>query len=238
MSKTITITGASSDIGLAMAKKIACEDDRLLLHYNSRKPSLARSEFKCCDIELVCSDFSNQESLSRFCKEIEKTDVLINNAAVVKTDVLPFLQDEIIERMISVNVTALIKICRAVLPYMSSKRKGVLLNISSVAAHRGNRGQTVYAGTKGFMESFSRSLAAEFGAKGIRVNCIAPGPVESASLKEIMSYAPDQVKDSVLSKRLGRPDDIAELAAFLCSDASEFINGQTVGIDGGFIRGL
>ena len=121
---------------------------------------------------------------------------------------------------------------------MIVKRKGCIINISSIAATRGNKGQTVYAGTKGFVESFTRSLTAEYGARGIRVNCVAPGPIDAGSLKELLSYASEDVNESIVSNRLGEPGDVASIVAFLCSEEADFINGQCLHIDGGFIRGI
>ena len=103
---------------------------------------------------------------------------------------------------------------------------------------RGNRGQSVYAGTKGFIESFSRSLTSEVGTRGVRVNCIAPGPIDAGSLKSLMNYASDELKSSILSKRLGTPNDVASLVKYLCSDESEFMNGQVLHLDGGFLKGV
>ena len=140
--------------------------------------------------------------------------------------------------MINVNIYSPVKICSAVIPDMLIGRKGFIVNISSIAAQRGNRGQTVYAGTKGFVESFTRSLAAEYGPKGINVNAVAPGPIESKSLDELLAYAKDEVKNSIVSKRIGKPDDVAALVAFLCSDEASYINGKIYNVDGGFMKGI
>lgn len=219
--------------------KIAKQGDKFILQYRNNLPNISVSELpEDVSVELVQADFNDSNSLSEFLKTLQKVDILINNAAEVVTDLLPLLDETNIDKMINTNIVAFVKICKAVIPYMSSKRKGNIINISSIAAFKGNRGQSVYAGTKGFMESFSRSLAAEYGARGVRVNCIAPGPIESGSLKDILNYAPEEIKSSILSKRLGKASDVAALAAFLASDESEFINGESVKIDGGFIRGL
>lgn len=190
------------------------------------------------EVSLVRADFKNPESMNDFCRLIPETDLLINNAAAIHTDLLPQLDDASIDEMIAVNLSAFVRICRAAIPYMMSKRKGNIINISSISAQRVNRGQSVYAGTKAFVEVFSRGLAVEFGSRGIRVNCVAPGPIESASMKSIMSYAPDEIISSMVSKRFGRPEDVASVVAFLASDESEFINGETIRTDGGFLRGL
>jgi 3-oxoacyl-[acyl-carrier protein] reductase len=239
MNKKIVITGASSDIGSAIAQRIVSPDDHVILQCNKNKSAcekLANGLKASCRIEQV--DFSDNSKLEIFCNELKNTDILINAAAVTKTDLLPHLNDHAIDTMIQVNISAAIKTCRAVIPSMLPKRKGIIINISSVAAARGNRGQTVYGGTKGFIESFTRSLAAEFGPKGIRANCISPGPMEAGSLNELMAYGSDEVKKSVTVPRLGTPEDVAHMAAYLCRDEASFINGSILPVNGGFIRGV
>jgi 3-oxoacyl-[acyl-carrier protein] reductase len=239
MNKTIAITGASSEIGRAIISKLDNTCDLFILQCNKNRIELDKLSGELnTKSEIVIADFCNEYEISEFSKKISKADVLINAAAVTKTELLTMLADDEINRMIQVNISALIKNCQAVIPYMFTKRSGIIINISSIAASRGNRGQTVYAGTKGFTESFSRSLASEAGTRGIRVNCIAPGPIDAGSLKSLISYASDEIKNSILSKRLGRPDDVASLVKFLCSDEAEFINGQVLHIDGGFLKGV
>ncbi len=239
MNKKIVITGASSEIGMAIVSKLENLASEFTLQTTTNRQDFVdfvASLDKTCRV--IKSDFTKSEEISEFCNEIKECDILINAAAVTKTDLLPMLSDTSISNMINVNINALIQICRNGIPYMSSTRKGWIVNISSIAAGRGNRGQSVYAGTKGFTESFSRSLAAEYGSRGVRVNCVAPGAIDAGSLKEIMKYAPDEIKNNMLSKRLGQASDVANLVHFLCSEESEFINGQIIKTDGGFLKGL
>jgi 3-oxoacyl-[acyl-carrier protein] reductase len=239
MSNKIIVTGASSEIGLAICKAILKEDDHAILQYCRNKDQLIPLCEKFKDnCQMTAVDFNNIDELNRFSKKRNGIDILINAAAFTKADLLPNLKDEDIARMINVNILSTVKLCRAVIPSMMSRKKGCIVNISSVAALRGNRGQTVYAGTKGFIESFSRAMAAEYGARGIRVNTVAPGPIETGSVKELLTYAEDEVKKSVVSKRLGTPEDVAEAVAFLCSDKASYINGKTIPVDGGFFRGV
>lgn len=239
MNKTIAITGASSEIGRAIISKLDKTCDLFILQCNKNLIELEKLSTEITTkSEIIIADFSKDDEINEFCRQISKADVLINAAAVTKTDLLTMLPDNEINKMIQVNISAVIKTCQAVIPYMFSRRNGIILNISSIAATRGNRGQTVYAGTKGFVESFSRSLASEAGSRGIRVNCIAPGPIDAGSLKSLITYANDEIKNSILSKRLGRPDDVASLVKFICSDEAEYINGQVLHIDGGFLKGV
>lgn len=148
------------------------------------------------------------------------------------------MPDEDLQVMLNANISAVVKLCRAALPSMLARRTGCIVNISSVAANKGNPGQAVYAGTKGFLESFSRSLAAEYGPKGVRVNCVAPGAIDAGSLKELLALAPDELRQNSALRRLGSADDVAAAVAFLCSDDAGFITGRTIAVDGGFSRGV
>lgn len=237
MSRNIIITGASSLIGQAITKRLTTPGDRLLLHCCHNADVWADTSLpEAC--EVVCADFSKPDQLDRFCGRLGETDLLINVAAVTKTDLLPNLERSDIDLMIDVNIRALIAICQAVLPGMVARRTGIVINISSVAAARGNIGQTVYAGSKGFVESFTRSVAAEYGARGIRCNTVAPGAIDAGSLRELLVYAADEVKQATSAGRLGTADDVAAAVAFLCSPEASFINGKCLAVDGGFSRGI
>ncbi|MCP5103818.1 MAG: SDR family oxidoreductase [bacterium] len=243
MTTKIVITGAGSAIGLAIFHEL------LRLHpggffivqcfkHPEGLEAVKEKSGGGCEIHVHSVDFSSADALDGFLEHIRDTDILINAAAVTKTGALPHLADADVLDMIRVNIEAFTRICQAVIPAMTVKRKGCIVNISSAAASRGNRGQTVYAGTKGYMEAFTRALAAEYGAKGIRANCVAPGPIQAGTMNELLAHAPEQVKESIVSKRLGIPEDVAHAAAFLCSDKASFINGKTIGVDGGFMRGI
>jgi len=239
MPKNIAITGASSEIGRAIFAKIVEPEDHIVLQCHQNADNcIELQKNHTGPFDLIIADFRDPESVERFCKNLPELDILVNAAGSTITGLLPNYSSEDILTMLNVNVLAPIKICKSVLPAMIVRRKGCIVNITSIAATRGNKGQTVYAGTKGFIESFTRALTAEFGSRGIRINCVAPGPIESGSLKELMSYAADEVHSSVVSSRLGRPEDVAALVGFLCSDQAEFINGKCLQVDGGFMRGI
>ncbi len=238
MNNRIVVTGASSEIGRAICEKITDKNSTLIVQSFKNKDHCNYLKKYAGKFEHYSVDFNDPESLNKFCEKIRDTDILINAAAYIKNEPLPFQQTEDIEKMINVNINSLIKICQTVIPNMTAKRKGIIINISSVTALRGNRGQAVYSGTKGFMESFSRGIAAEYGKKGIRVNCVAPGPVNSGSLKETLEYASKTIKESISLQRLGKPEDVANLVKFLLSDEASFITGKTLSVDGGFSRGV
>jgi 3-oxoacyl-[acyl-carrier protein] reductase len=237
--RKIVITGASSQIGTAIAEKVVAEGDQVILQYfRNRTACLSLKERFGEKCTLVSADFAHRAALEEFCTQLGEVDTVINAAAVTVTGFLTALTDEDIRRMLEVNIVAPTVICRAVVPAMVHRRAGCIVNISSVAATRGNRGQNVYAGTKGFIESFTRAMAAEYGSRGIRINCVAPGPIEAGSLRELLTLAPEEVKQSLAGNRLGTPGDVASAVAFLCDPGTGFINGQTLRVDGGFMRGV
>lgn len=237
--RKIVITGASSQIGTAIAEKVVAEGDQVILQYfRNHSACLTLKERIGENCDLISVDFSDKGALESFCKDLGAVDTVINAAAVTGTGLLPTLTDENIGRMLEVNILSMVMICRAVIPGMVNRRTGCIVNISSVAATRANRGQSVYAGTKGFIESFTRAMAAEYGSRGIRINCVAPGPIETGSLRELLSLAPEEVRQSVASNRLGTPGDVATAVAFLCDPGASFINGHTLHVDGGFMKGV
>jgi 3-oxoacyl-[acyl-carrier protein] reductase len=237
--RKILITGASSQIGAAIAGKVVVEGDHVILQYfRNRALCLPLKERFGENCNLVSVDFSDKAALDVFCKNLGEVDTVINAAATTVTGLLPTLRNADIQRMLEVNIIATIMICRAVIPAMVNRRAGCIVNISSVAATRANRGQSVYAGTKGFIESFTRALTAEYGSRGIRINCVAPGPIEAGSLRDLLSLAPEEVKQSIAGNRLGTPGDVATAVAFLCDPGASFINGQTLHVDGGFMKGV
>ena len=226
----IVITGANSDIGLAIARRLSASGKPLLLQYRSHADRLAG-----LDAEIVRADFADREDLGRFIAMLQDVEVLVNAAA----DLLPQLEAADIDRMLAVNITAMTLLCRAVIPQMCLRRSGIIVNLSSVTASRVFRGQSVYGGTKAYIETFTRGIAAEFAKKGLRCNCVAPGSIDSGSLQKlIISTGSDVLRDVNASARFGTPEDVAAAVAFLCSEESRYINGTVLHVDGGYWLGL
>jgi len=239
MGRNIAITGGSSQIGCAIIGQLLQPGDKVIIQccrHEERLQTVKKQHGENCRI--VAADFTFQNALDAFCEQLIDIDILINSAALTISDLLVNLDDAGIQNMMRVNILSTVKTCQTVLPAMVARRKGTIINLSSIAATRGNRGQSVYAGTKGFIESFTRCLAAEYGPRGIRANCVAPGAIEAGSLKELLEYAEIEVKNAIALKRTGTPGEVASVVAFLCSDAASFINGKTIGVDGGFMQGI
>lgn len=230
----IVITGASSDIGLAIARRLAESGKPMLLQFRSHPERL-----EGIDAEVIRADFADPDELSRFIDRLDDIEILVNAAADTQTGLLPQLDDADIDRMLAVNIRAATLICRAVIPRMCIRRHGIIVNISSVTASRLYKGQSVYGGTKAYVEAFSKGIAAEYAKKGVRCNCVAPGSIDSGSLQKlIVRTGSDTLKDINASAGFGTPEDVASAVAFLCSDESRYINGSVIHVDGGYWIGL
>ena len=232
----IVITGASSAIGWAIVKELSMIGKPMLLQ-GTREHELPFAELPI-ETTFVTADFSSPVALEYFLSQLTDVDILVNAAACTITELLPQTRDESIDKMIAVNITALVKICKAVVPPMCAKRSGIIVNISSVTASKVYRGQSVYAGTKAFAETFSKGIAAEYGRKGVRCNCVAPGCINSGTLKFFKNIVEEKVSHSNAMARLGEPRDVAAAVAFLCREENAFINGTVLHVDGGQWIGL
>lgn len=228
----IVITGASSEIGLAIARRLSSLGKPMLLQFNSHAPAFEGAE-------LVQADFARREDMKRFMSALDDVEILVNAAALTLTDLLPQMEDEEIERMLQVNVLAATLLCKAVIPRMCLKRKGIIVNLSSVTANKVYRGQSVYGGSKAYLEAFTKGLAAEYAKKGLRCNCVAPGSINSGSMQKlIIQTGRNDLQEVNASHTFGTPEDVAAAVAFLCSEDSRYINGTVLHVDGGYWLGL
>jgi len=232
----IVITGASSAIGWEIAKALSVMNKPMLLHGN-KKNELPLTELSS-SADLVTADFSSSSELEKFIALLSDVDILINAAAYTVTELIPQTSDESIDKMLTVNISALVKICKAVIPSMCIKRSGIIVNISSSTASKVYRGQSIYAGTKAFAETFSKAIAAEYGRKGIRCNCVAPGAINTGSLELLTQIAGDLLKHVNASNRIGEPQDVARVVSFLCKEENSYINGSVLHVDGGQWMGI
>lgn len=231
----IVITGASSEIGLAITRRLAALGKPMLLQYRSHPEVLEGIE-----AEKIKADFSVESELQAFIGRLTDTDILVNAAAATYASLLPQLSEEEILKMLQVNAYATTLLCRAVIPPMCLRRKGIIVNISSVTASKAYRGQGVYGGTKAYIETLTRSLAAEYAKKGLRFNCVAPGSIDSGHLHGLVEATAgrDDVLKANASGSLGTPEDVAAAVAWLCSDESRFVNGSVLRVDGGHWLGI
>jgi 3-oxoacyl-[acyl-carrier protein] reductase len=243
--KTALITGASRGIGRAVAERLAQEGMRLALGYRSNKEAAEETKANCqalgtevilCDGDLGHKQTADNwvaQTLARF----GRLDVLVANAGVTTENPLALLDQNEIDDMLNTNIRGLVWIVQAAQKPMLTARRGNIICLSSVLASRPGRGNAVYAGTKGFVESFTRAMAVELGRKNIRVNAVAPGVVATDMSQVVQELAGEQIKERIPLKRLATPQDIAGAVAYLASQEAAYMTGSVLAIDGGFLGG-
>jgi 3-oxoacyl-[acyl-carrier protein] reductase len=163
-----------------------------------------------------------------------RLDLLVNNAGIIRDNPLGALDVEDVRAVLATNVEGTFNMTRAVVPFLISQRRGKIINISSVAGEKGGRGQTNYAASKGALNAFTRALAVEVAPRGITVNAVAPGVIETEMSRAVRERAGDAVQSRILLRRVGRPEDVAHAVWFLSSRYSDYITGQVLHVDGGF----
>ena len=243
--KKVVVTGASRGIGAAIA--CACAREGATVGINCRQTSAA-AETVVADIVaeggsayLVPFDVRDpdavQAGLQGFVDREGSIDGLVNNAAVAAPGLLLTLTDASLRDVVDTNLLGPLYCARAVLQPMLKRRGGVILNVGSVSAERPWRGQSVYAATKGALESLTCALAVEYGPKGIRVHCLRPGPIETVMLAPALALGGEQILSRLPLRRVGQPAEVAEFAVFLLSNRASYVTGATHTVDGGFLEG-
>ena len=240
-SYTALITGATGGIGQAIAHALAAQGAQVVLS-GTRENVLEeiaakiQSQYGNNPLILPCS-LTDPEALEALIPQAEikigKVDILVNNAGITKDGLAIRLKDEDWQQVLDVNLTACFRLCRSALKAMMKRRYGRIINISSVVGTTGNPGQANYCASKAGMVGLSKALALEVASRGITVNCVAPGFIES----DMTTVLPDTVKEKILSNvpltRMGTPQEIATAVAYLASTEASYITGHTLHINGG-----
>ena len=238
--KTAIVTGGSRGIGRAIVERLATAGMDVTFTYVSNDDAAqevvaALPEGK---VHAAKVDVRETEACAELIEQVyDRTGsiyALINNAGVVRDKLLQMLEDDDLDAVFDTNIAGVFRMCRAVIPFMSSKREGRIINISSISGEKGGRGQTNYAASKGAINAFTRSLAVEASRRGVLVNAVAPGVIETDMSKEVRDLAGDEIIGNILLKRYGRAEDIADAVWFLTSEYSSYITGQVLTVDGGF----
>ena len=240
--KVILITGASGGIGRAIAKKFSQDKAKLALNDITPTEGTLKNlveELKklgAAEVKYYLADISKYEEVEKVMAEIQKDygrlDVLVNNAGVIADRTLAKMTKEEWHKVIDVNLTGVFNCSKLALPLLIPNQ-GKIISISSIVGQRGNFGQTNYGATKAGIIGFTKSLSKEVGRFGVRVNAICPGLVETRMTETIPDQMKEMIKRLTSLGRMGKPDEIASLIAFLASDESSFITGSIVNIDGG-----
>lgn len=241
--KVVLVTGASRGIGKAIATKFA-EQGAFVIGTATTEDSaeqiskdLEANKYSGSGLVVNIADKSSVEEFENNLKELNAPNILVNNAGITRDNLLMRMKDDEWEDVINTNLTGMFRVTKLCMRAMMKARYGRIINISSVVGLSGNPGQTNYSATKAGMIGFTRSLAREVGSRGITVNAVAPGFIETDMTNELA----DEVRDSLLNQitlgRLGRPGEIAAVVDFLASNEAAYITGQTINVNGGMYMG-
>ena len=231
----VLVTGGTRGIGRAIAEGFKSVGAKVYITGTKEEKTKAVAEE--IGVNGFKMDVTDREEVRRVVDEIinreGRIDVLINNAGITRDTLFIRMKDEDWDRVIDTNLNGVYNVTRAVVPSMVKKRKGNIINISSVVGFTGNVGQVNYSATKSALVGFTKSLAKELGGRGIRVNCVAPGYITTDMTKAI----PDKIKEELLRsiplKREGEPREIADVCLFLASNMASYITGTVIHVNGG-----
>ena len=239
------VTGGSRGIGRGIVKAFAAEGAKVAFLY---KGSQAAADTLAAEIAAAGGtakayqcDVTKTEEAQKVVETVEKElgpiFVLVNNAGIIKDGLFIRMEPAEWNAVLDTNLNGTFNFCRAVAFAMVRARKGRIINISSIAADHVNPGQTNYAASKGAINAFTRALAVELASRGVTVNAIAPGFIETDMSEAVRNKAGDIITKMIPMKRLGQPDDIAKAAVFLASADAAYITGQVLKVDGGLSLG-
>ncbi len=241
--KTALITGASQGIGKEIAYRYERAGADIAFTYISSKDITHELEeeltvrgVKCKGYRVDASDHdATHEMVADVIKHFGRIDVLINNAGITDDGLLLRMTEQSWDRVIGINLKSCFNTTKAVLPYMCKQRSGSIINMSSVVGIKGNAGQTNYAASKAGVIGFTKSVALEYGARGIRCNAIAPGFIETEMTAKLDPKVVKEWTDKIPLRRGGNTDDVAEAAMYFGSDLSGYVTGQVLQVDGGML---
>ena len=239
--KTAIVTGAGRGIGRATAVRLAGPDVTLIINYNSSSRGADETAELCrekgAEVVTVQADVSKASDCDRLVSAaLEKTgriDVLVNNAGITRDGLLMRMSEEDFDDVISANLRGTFLMMKAVIGIMLRQKYGRIVNLASVVGITGNAGQANYSASKAGISALTRSFAQEIARKGVTVNAVAPGFINTAMTEAMTETAMKAAVGAIPMGRPGEPEDVAELIAFLAGDGAKYITGQTICVDGG-----
>lgn len=228
--KTAIITGGSGSIGEGLVTEFS-RDYRIVFTYLNNR-NKAEEIAASYGAEAVRCDLNSSKDIKKLLSTISSCDLLINNAGVDSVGLFTDLTDYELDNIINTNLIGAMKLTKAVLPFMIREKKGCIINISSIWGVYGGSCEVAYSAAKAGFIGFTKALSREVGTSGIRVNCIAPGFIESRMNGHLSKDEINDFADGTSLGKIGKPADVALAARYLCS--AEFVTGQVLGVDGGF----
>ena len=239
--KNIIVTGASGGIGNSIVEKLY-EQGSNVLATGTRVEKLEELKKKFDNIKILKFDISQHEKIEEFINEATEKlggslDGMINNAGITKDNLTIRMSLDEWTKVIDINLTSTFLMCKYSIKKMLKNKSGKIVNITSVVGHTGNVGQANYTASKAGIVAMSKSLAIEYAKKNININCISPGFISTAMTDQIDEKHKEAIIGKIPSNKLGKPEDIANAVTFLSSDQSDYINGETIHVNGGMYLG-
>ena len=239
--KNIIVTGASGGIGNSIVEKLY-EQGANILATGTRLEKLQELKKKFNSIKILKFDISQHEKIEEFIDNATmelggSLDSIVNNAGITKDNLTIRMSLDEWTKVINVNLTSTFLMCKYSIKKMLKNKSGKIVNITSVVGHTGNVGQANYTASKAGIVAMSKSLAIEYAKKNININCISPGFISTAMTDQIDEKYKEAIIAKIPSNKLGKPEDIANAVTFLSSDQSDYINGETIHVNGGMYLG-
>lgn len=238
--KLAVVTGASKGIGRAIAKELSQKGFTIGIHFNSSKESAEKLLEEIKDGFLIEANISTIEGCDKIYEEVKKSnlplEVLVNNAGFVKDNPLFSATLEEFEQMVAINMRATWYLTKRLIRFMIRNKKGRIINISSIIGSIGNPTQSVYGMTKAAIDNFTKTMAMELAEHNILVNSVAPGFIDTDMTKNLPEEHKKWILDRIPLKRMGKPEEIAEVVGFLAT-AGSYITGTTIHVNGGMYNG-
>ena len=243
MGRVAFITGATRGIGRQIAITLAESGCDIAVNYRTENDDLKsiKQEIESNNVKFLAvqGDVSNYEDCERCVKEIiaefGQIDILVNNAGITRDTLLMRMKKEDFEQVINVNLVGTFNVTKNVIPYMLKARSGRIVNISSVVGISGNAGQTNYAASKAGIIGFTKSLAKEVASRGVLVNAVAPGFIQTQMTEVLKDEVKEEIAKTIPLKRMGTAQDVANVVKFLTSEDSSYVTGQVLHVDGGML---
>jgi 3-oxoacyl-[acyl-carrier protein] reductase len=235
--KNIIVTGATGGIGNSIIKKLN-ELGANVLASGTKVEKLEELKKNFNNIKILKFDISQSDKIENFIENASnelggKFDCVINNAGITQDNLAIRMNFDEWKKVIDINLTSTFLMCKFAIKKMLKNKKGKIINITSVVGHTGNLGQSNYTASKAGIIAMSKSLAIEYAKKNINVNCISPGFIKTPMTEKIDEKYKESIISKIPSARLGEPDDIANAVLFFASDQSDYINGETLHVNGG-----
>jgi len=234
--KKVFITGASGGIGKNLTKKFFDLGAKIVASgTNQEKLINLKKEFNGIEIEIFKLEEHEkiEELINKIDKKLDGIDILINNAGITLDNLSIRLTHENWKKVLDINLTSSFLMCKYVIKKMLKKKYGKIVNITSIVGHTGNIGQANYAASKAAIIAFSKSLSLEYAKKNININCVSPGFIKTEMTDKINEDFKKILIDKIPSGSLGVPEDVSNSVAFLASDISRYIHGETIHVNGG-----